>query len=86
MKLTPRIRGILYVVLVVAGVVTGVSQALAPDVAAEAAPVAGGWIDTVGMPAKSGVGGGVLAVLPGQLGIGVFSPRLDEQGNSVRAL
>ncbi len=45
----------------------------------------GGWIDTVGMPAKSGVGGGVLAVLPGQLGIGVFSPRLDEQGNSARA-
>lgn len=46
----------------------------------------GGWIYNVGMPAKSGVAGGVLAVLPGQLGIGVFSPRLDEQGNSVRAL
>jgi glutaminase len=46
----------------------------------------GGWIYDVGMPAKSGVGGGVLAVLPGQLGIGVFSPRLDERGNSVRAL
>jgi len=46
----------------------------------------GGWIYSVGMPAKSGVAGGVMAVLPGQLGIGVFSPRLDEQGNSVRAL
>ena len=46
----------------------------------------GGWIYNVGMPAKSGVAGGVLAVLPGQLGIGVYSPRLDPQGNSVRAL
>ena len=46
----------------------------------------GGWIYEVGMPAKSGVGGGVLAVLPGQFGIGVFSPRLDRQGNSVRAV
>ena len=46
----------------------------------------GGWIYNVGMPAKSGVSGGVLAVLPGQFGIGVFSPRIDEQGNSVRAL
>lgn len=46
----------------------------------------GGWIYDVGMPAKSGVGGGVLAVLPGQFGIGVFSPRLDRQGNSVRAV
>lgn len=46
----------------------------------------GGWIYDVGMPAKSGVAGGVLAVLAGQLGIGVFSPRLDAQGNSARAL
>ena len=38
------------------------------------------------MPAKSGVGGGIIAVLPGQLGIGVFSPRLDEHGNSVRGV
>ena len=35
---------------------------------------AGEWVYSVGMPAKSGVGGGVLAVLPGQLGIGVFPP------------
>ena len=47
---------------------------------------AGEWIYRVGMPAKSGVSGGVLAVLPGQLGIGVFSPRLDERGNSVRGV
>ena len=47
---------------------------------------AGAWIYSVGMPAKSGVGGGVLAVLPGQLGIGVFSPRLDVFGNSVRGI
>ena len=46
---------------------------------------AGEWVYTVGLPAKSGVAGGVIAVLPGQLGIGVFSPRLDERGNSARA-
>ena len=47
---------------------------------------AGEWLYRVGMPAKSGVAGGVIAVLPGQLGIGVFSPRLDSRGNSVRGL
>ncbi|MDP9331830.1 MAG: glutaminase A [Actinomycetota bacterium] len=47
---------------------------------------AGEWLYNVGLPAKSGVSGGVLAVLPGQLGIGVFSPPLDEQGNSVRGV
>ena len=47
---------------------------------------AGEWLYRVGMPAKSGVAGGVIAVLPGQLGIGVFSPRLDGHGNSVRGL
>lgn len=46
----------------------------------------GEWLYRVGLPAKSGVGGGILAVLPGQLGIGVFSPRLDEHGNSVRGI
>lgn len=46
----------------------------------------GEWIYRVGLPAKSGVGGGILAVLPGQLGIGVFSPPLDERGNSVRGV
>ena len=38
------------------------------------------------MPAKSGVGGGIAAVLPGQLGIGVYSPLLDAKGNSVRGV
>lgn len=47
---------------------------------------AGEWIYHVGMPAKSGVAGGILAVLPGQFGIGIFSPRLDEYGNSVRGI
>src|SRR6185369_14660220 len=47
---------------------------------------AGQWVYSVGMPAKSGVAGGVLVVLPGQLGIGVFSPRLDPRGNSVRGI
>ncbi|MBJ7459129.1 MAG: glutaminase A [Thermoleophilaceae bacterium] len=47
---------------------------------------AGNWLYTVGLPAKSGVAGGIIAVLPGQLGIGVFSPRLDEAGNSVRGV
>lgn len=37
----------------------------------------------VGVPAKSGVGGGILAVAPGRLGIGIFGPALDERGNSV---
>jgi glutaminase len=47
---------------------------------------AGEWLYRVGMPAKSGVSGGVIAVLPGQLGIGVFSPRLDGHFNSIRGL
>jgi glutaminase len=47
---------------------------------------AGEWVVDVGMPAKSGVGGGVLAVLPGQVGIAVFSPPLDPHGNSVRGV
>lgn len=46
----------------------------------------GEWIFTVGLPAKSGVGGGVMGVLPGQLGVAVFSPKLDEKGNSVRGV
>jgi glutaminase len=46
----------------------------------------GEWLFRVGLPAKSGVGGGILAVLPGQVGIGVFSPLLDGHGNSVRGV
>jgi glutaminase len=47
---------------------------------------AGEWLYEIGIPAKSGVAGGVLAVLPGQLGIGVWSPPLDARGNSVRGV
>ncbi len=47
---------------------------------------AGEWFYHVGLPAKSGVSGGLLAVLPGRLGIGVFSPPLDARGNSVRGV
>ena len=47
---------------------------------------AGDWVAEVGLPAKSGVGGGIVAVLPGQVAVAVFSPRLDEHGNSVRGV
>src|SRR5512137_2415085 len=43
------------------------------------------WLYRVGLPAKSGVGGGIIAVAPGRFGIAVFSPPLDAAGNSVRA-
>ena len=46
----------------------------------------GEWAYRVGMPAKSGVGGGIAAVVPGKMGIGVFSPLLDTKGNSLRGL
>ncbi|MDE6049097.1 MAG: glutaminase A [Paramuribaculum sp.] len=45
----------------------------------------GNWLYTSGIPAKSGVGGGVLGVLPGLFGIAAFAPPLDEAGNSVKA-
>ncbi len=70
-------------------------QVLAPEVAQRVLSVmttcgmydgAGDWVTSVGLPAKSGVGGGILAVLPGQLGIGVYSPRLDQHGNSARGI
>src|SRR5258706_3430169 len=47
---------------------------------------AGEWIYRVGIPAKSGVGGGILAALPARLGLGRYSPRLDRHGNSVRGI
>jgi len=43
------------------------------------------WLYRVGLPAKSGVGGGLIAVAPGRFGIAAFSPPLDAAGNSVRA-
>lgn len=45
----------------------------------------GDWLYRAGIPAKSGVGGGVLGVLPGVMGIAAFAPPLDEAGNSVKA-
>ena len=47
---------------------------------------AGAWISSVGMPGKSGVAGGIIAVLPGQVGLAVYSPPLDVHGSSVRGL
>lgn len=47
---------------------------------------AGNWAFDVGIPAKSGVGGGILGVVNRQLGIGTFSPRLDAKGNSARGI
>jgi glutaminase len=45
----------------------------------------GKWLYHTGLPAKSGVGGGLIAVSPGKFGIAVVSPPLDDAGNSVRA-
>jgi glutaminase len=45
----------------------------------------GGWAWKVGLPAKSGVGGGIVAIVPGKGAIAVFAPPLDEAGNSVKA-
>ncbi|GAA2677337.1 glutaminase [Streptomyces aculeolatus] len=47
---------------------------------------AGDWATQVGIPAKSGVAGGLIGALPGQIGIATFSPRLDPHGNSVRGV
>jgi len=74
--------------------VTG-EQALSPRYARDVLSVmhtcgmydfAGQWAYQVGIPAKSGVSGGILAVVPGKMGIGVFSPGLDPYGNSVRGV
>lgn len=74
--------------------VTG-EQALAPEHVSRVLTVmvtcgmydwSGEWMFRIGLPAKSGVGGGIIAVFPGQLGIGTFSPRLDDHGNSCRGV
>lgn len=46
----------------------------------------GTFFQQVGLPAKSGVGGGVILIIPRLMGICIFSPRLDKQGNSVRGI
>lgn len=47
---------------------------------------AGDWVSTIGIPAKSGVAGGIIGALPGQVGIATFSPKLDKRGNSIRGV
>ena len=47
---------------------------------------AGDWMTTVGIPAKSGVSGGILGALPGQAGLAAFSPKVDSHGHSVRGV
>ncbi|PIG94271.1 glutaminase A [Gloeocapsopsis sp. IPPAS B-1203] len=47
---------------------------------------AGEWVYKVGLPAKSGVSGGIIVIVPNQIGIAVFSPLLDTNGNSIRAI
>ena len=63
---------------------------LSPKITAMVASVGfyehtGRWMFESGLPAKSGVGGGVLGIMPGQFGIAAFSPRIDGSGNSVRS-
>lgn len=45
----------------------------------------GDWLFTTGLPAKTGVGGGIMGVIPGVMGVAAFAPPLDEAGNSVKA-
>jgi glutaminase len=68
-------------------------QVLSPDLTAKVLAVmataglyddSGRWLFATGLPAKSGVGGGLIAVSPGKFGIGTFAPPLDSAGNSVR--
>jgi glutaminase len=47
---------------------------------------AGQWAFDVGVPAKSGVSGGIVAAIPGKGGVAVYSPGLDDHGNSVRGV
>lgn len=63
---------------------------LAPKIAAMMATVGfyehtGDWLFLTGLPAKTGVGGGILGVVPGVMGLAAFAPPLDEAGNSVKA-
>jgi len=44
----------------------------------------GSWLYDVGLPAKSGIGGGIVTISPGKGGMGTYAPRLDAAGNSVK--
>ena len=44
----------------------------------------GEWLYDIGLPGKSGIGGGIVTVSPGKGGLGTFAPRLDAAGNSVK--
>ena len=63
-----------------------ISRALSVMTSSGMYDYAGEWIYRVGIPAKSGVGGGILASLPARLGLGSYSPKLDKHGNSVRGI
>lgn len=62
-----------------------VSRVLAVMTTAGLYENSGQWAYQVGLPAKSGVGGGIIAVSPGKFAVAVFSPKLDAAGNSIRA-
>lgn len=94
--MTARDLAVMSVTLANGGVnpVTGVSVA-DRDIAAHVLTImatcgmydfAGEWLLRVGLPAKSGVSGGLAAAVPAQFGIGLFSPPLDARGNSVRGI
>ena len=63
---------------------THVQNVLSAMVTAGLYDGSGRWFFRVGLPAKSGVGGGLVAVVPGRFGVAVYAPPLDSQGNSVR--
>ncbi|KAH7129582.1 glutaminase [Dactylonectria estremocensis] len=65
---------------------TSVRQVLSVMTTCGMYDAAGDWVSNVGIPAKSGVAGGIMCALPGQVGIAAFSPKLDERGNSVRGV
>lgn len=94
LRVTARDLAIMAATLADGGVnpVTG-DQVVSPSVCRDTLAVlaatglyerSGEWLFEIGLPAKSGVGGGIIAVSPGKGGIGTFSPRLDTAGNSVR--
>lgn len=64
----------------------GVRQVLSVMTSCGMYDAAGDWVSNVGIPAKSGVAGGIIGALPGQLGLAVFSPKLDAHGNSARGV